>query len=261
MIVTAVVLLAISVVKAYDLVVALTNGGPGIATEVPAKFVMDNLFEPPEHRPRHRRLDRDAGHRRSPCSRPGSTSQYFRAARREAGMMIAPHAPCRADRAARKPQAADARAALGHLCLPRRRRSVLPAAALRHGHHLAEDDDEIRLGRSSPCPTASTITAWSRPGRAACTGLDCDGIASASGTRCSITVPSVDPLDRGRRAQRLCAVVLAAKGANILFAVLLLGAFLPYQVFLYPLVRVSRASASTTRCPASSSSTSSSACR
>ena len=43
-IVTAVVLLAISVVKAYDLVVALTNGGPGIATELPAKFVMDNLF-------------------------------------------------------------------------------------------------------------------------------------------------------------------------------------------------------------------------
>ncbi|TFF25118.1 sugar ABC transporter permease [Jiella endophytica] len=44
LIVTAVVLLAISVVKAYDLVVALTNGGPGIATELPAKFVMDNLF-------------------------------------------------------------------------------------------------------------------------------------------------------------------------------------------------------------------------
>ncbi|UIJ73137.1 carbohydrate ABC transporter permease [Aurantimonas sp. HBX-1] len=43
-IITAVVLLAISVVKSYDLVVALTNGGPGIATEVPAKFIMDHLF-------------------------------------------------------------------------------------------------------------------------------------------------------------------------------------------------------------------------
>src|SRR5690606_18156733 len=29
-----------------------------------------------------------------------------------------------------------------------------------------------------------------------------------------------------------------AKGANLLFAVLLLGAFIPYQVFLYPLVRM-----------------------
>jgi glucose/mannose transport system permease protein len=45
MIVTAVVLLSISVIKSYDLVVALTNGGPGTASEMPAKFVMDNLFE------------------------------------------------------------------------------------------------------------------------------------------------------------------------------------------------------------------------
>ncbi|MBX2805680.1 MAG: sugar ABC transporter permease [Hyphomicrobiales bacterium] len=45
MIVTAVVLLSISVVKLYDLVVAMTKGGPGIASDVPAKFVMDHFFE------------------------------------------------------------------------------------------------------------------------------------------------------------------------------------------------------------------------
>lgn len=42
--VTAVVLLSIATVKVYDLVVAMTGGGPGTATEVPAKFVMDFLF-------------------------------------------------------------------------------------------------------------------------------------------------------------------------------------------------------------------------
>jgi glucose/mannose transport system permease protein len=42
---TACVLLATSVVRLYDLSVAMTNGGPGIASEVPAKFVMDFLFE------------------------------------------------------------------------------------------------------------------------------------------------------------------------------------------------------------------------
>ncbi len=41
---TCVVLLSISVVRLYDLVVAMTNGGPGIASEVPAKFVIDYLF-------------------------------------------------------------------------------------------------------------------------------------------------------------------------------------------------------------------------
>ncbi|MFN4168564.1 MAG: carbohydrate ABC transporter permease [Pannonibacter phragmitetus] len=45
MIITAVVLLATGVVKLYDLVVAMTLGGPGIASEVPAKFVMDHFFE------------------------------------------------------------------------------------------------------------------------------------------------------------------------------------------------------------------------
>jgi glucose/mannose transport system permease protein len=45
MLITSTVLLAIAVVKVYDLVVAMTNGGPGTASEVPAKFVMDHLFE------------------------------------------------------------------------------------------------------------------------------------------------------------------------------------------------------------------------
>jgi len=45
MIVTASVLLAAAVAKLYDLVVAMTRGGPGISSEVPAKFVMDHLFE------------------------------------------------------------------------------------------------------------------------------------------------------------------------------------------------------------------------
>jgi glucose/mannose transport system permease protein len=42
---TALILLATSVARLYDLSVAMTNGGPGIASEVPAKFVMDHLFD------------------------------------------------------------------------------------------------------------------------------------------------------------------------------------------------------------------------
>ena len=41
---TAFVLLATAVVKLYDAVVAMTQGGPGLASEVPAKFIMDHLF-------------------------------------------------------------------------------------------------------------------------------------------------------------------------------------------------------------------------
>lgn len=42
---TSVILLSLSVVKGYDIVVAMTGGGPGIATEVPAKFVLDHLLQ------------------------------------------------------------------------------------------------------------------------------------------------------------------------------------------------------------------------
>jgi glucose/mannose transport system permease protein len=41
---SAFVLLAVTVVKVYDVVVAMTQGGPGLASEVPAKFIIDNLF-------------------------------------------------------------------------------------------------------------------------------------------------------------------------------------------------------------------------
>jgi len=43
-IITATVLLSISVVRVYELVLATTGGGPGISTEVPGKFIMDYLF-------------------------------------------------------------------------------------------------------------------------------------------------------------------------------------------------------------------------
>ena len=41
---TVFLLLATSVAKLYDAVVAMTQGGPGTASEVPAKFIMDHLF-------------------------------------------------------------------------------------------------------------------------------------------------------------------------------------------------------------------------
>lgn len=43
-IVTALIISAAGIVKLYDLVIALTQGGPGIASEVPAKYVFDFMF-------------------------------------------------------------------------------------------------------------------------------------------------------------------------------------------------------------------------
>lgn len=42
--ITTLVIVATGIVKVYDLVVAQTGGGPGIASEVPAKYVYDAMF-------------------------------------------------------------------------------------------------------------------------------------------------------------------------------------------------------------------------
>ncbi|KUP91634.1 carbohydrate ABC transporter permease [Tritonibacter horizontis] len=42
--ITTLVLVAAAIVKVYDLIVAQTGGGPGIATEMPAKYVYDYMF-------------------------------------------------------------------------------------------------------------------------------------------------------------------------------------------------------------------------
>ena len=42
---TSFVLLAVALVRTFDIVAVMTRGGPGDATEVPAKFIIDHLFE------------------------------------------------------------------------------------------------------------------------------------------------------------------------------------------------------------------------
>ncbi len=43
--ITSLVLIASGIIKLYDLVVAQTNGGPGISSEVPAKYVINYMFQ------------------------------------------------------------------------------------------------------------------------------------------------------------------------------------------------------------------------
>jgi glucose/mannose transport system permease protein len=98
--------------------------------------------------------------------------------------------------------------------------------------------DEIRLGNIIAWPQTLTFEAWTKAWSSACTGLECNGISVGFWNSVRILIPSV-----------ICSIVVGAingyalsfwrvKGANILFGVLLLGAFIPYQVFLYPLVRI-----------------------
>jgi len=95
---------------------------------------------------------------------------------------------------------------------------------------------EIRLGNLFNLPAEPTIQPWIDALFHACTGLDCNGLSPGFWNSVKITVPSV-----------LVSIVCASlngyaltywpyKGANVLFAVLVFGAFVPYQVVIYPLI-------------------------
>jgi glucose/mannose transport system permease protein len=97
---------------------------------------------------------------------------------------------------------------------------------------------EIRIGNALSLPMAPQFDAWRKAWSAACTGLECSGIQVGFWNSVRIAVPSV-----------ILSVLVGAvngytlsfwrfRGANLAFAVLLFGIFIPYQVFVFPLVRI-----------------------
>lgn len=98
--------------------------------------------------------------------------------------------------------------------------------------------DEIRLGNIVALPVALTFEAWTKAWSSACTGLECNGISVGFWNSVRILIPSVILSIIAGAINGYALSFWRVRGANVLFGVLLLGAFIPYQVFLYPLVRI-----------------------
>ena len=98
--------------------------------------------------------------------------------------------------------------------------------------------NEVRQGHIMAWPDVLTFQPWIDAWANACTGLECHGISVGFWNSLRILIPSV-----------LLSIALGAvtgyalsfwrvRGAGWLFGILLAGAFMPYQIFLYPLVRL-----------------------
>jgi glucose/mannose transport system permease protein len=98
--------------------------------------------------------------------------------------------------------------------------------------------EEIRLGNILALPVAMTVEAWTKAWSSACTGLECNGISVGFWNSVRILIPSVILSIAAGAINGYALSFWRVKGANVMFGVLLLGAFIPYQVFLYPLVRI-----------------------
>jgi len=99
---------------------------------------------------------------------------------------------------------------------------------------------EIRFGNVFAPPVEITFEPWVKAWSTACTGLNCDGLSRGFWNSVRITVPSV-----------IISILIASvngyalanwrfKGANIFFTILIVGAFIPYQVMIYPIVIILR---------------------
>jgi len=95
---------------------------------------------------------------------------------------------------------------------------------------------EIRMGNVFGPPLEITFEPWVKAWSAACTGINCDGLSRGFGNSVRILIPSV-----------LLSITIASvngyalsnwkfKGSEVFFTILIIGAFIPYQTMLYPIV-------------------------
>ena len=98
--------------------------------------------------------------------------------------------------------------------------------------------EEIRLGNIFALPVRLTVAPWVDAWSAACTGAACEGIRAGFWNSVRIAVPStVLPILLGA-LNGYALSFWKPRGARLLFGVLMLGAFIPVQVMMFPLVRV-----------------------
>lgn len=76
------------------------------------------------------------------------------------------------------------------------------------------------------------VTAWAE----ACTGINCDGLSRGFWNSVRILIPSVTLSIAIASINGYALSNWKFKGSEVFFNILILGAFIPYQIMLYPIV-------------------------
>jgi glucose/mannose transport system permease protein len=98
---------------------------------------------------------------------------------------------------------------------------------------------EIRGGSALAWPLAPDLVAWVKAWSSACIGLECSGIHVGFWNSVKIVVPSVLLAALVGAVNGYCLSFWRFRGANLMFAIMLFGIFIPYQVFVFPMISIS----------------------
>lgn len=99
---------------------------------------------------------------------------------------------------------------------------------------------EIRLGNIFSPPVEITFAPWVKAWSEACTGLNCDGLSRGFWNSIIILVPSTIISIGIASVNGYALANWKFKGSETFFTILIFGAFIPYQVMIYPLVIILR---------------------
>jgi len=98
--------------------------------------------------------------------------------------------------------------------------------------------EEIRTGSLVSLPRNVTFEAWGTAWSSACTGIQCEGLRPFFWNSIFIAIPAVLISTLIGALNGYVVAQWRFKGANIIFALMLFGCFIPFQVILLPMARV-----------------------
>ncbi len=97
--------------------------------------------------------------------------------------------------------------------------------------------DEIRQGSLIALPQAPSLAAWTKAWDTACVGVRCDGLKPYFWNSIVMVVPAVLLSSFLGALNGYALTKWRFRGANVIFALMLFGAFIPFQVVLLPMAR------------------------
>ncbi len=95
---------------------------------------------------------------------------------------------------------------------------------------------EIRVGNIFAPPLEITFQPWVKAWQEACTGINCDGLSRGFWNSVRILIPSVILSVAIASVNGYALSMWKFRGSEVFFTILMIGAFIPYQVMLYPIV-------------------------